>query len=957
MRRTSPPVALIVIILIASSLFSVPSFGQIGKKFREKTKKISASLRDPTKFMMDESMNALKKSKAKFDSSSFGFAISLSDNAGLYENKELMSDVRDGILLVFDRSSEKEPVDIANNYKDAGEMAYAANEYNYAQVSFELSRITFEANNLNDHVNYAGVIADQGLLNHTMGRYEKARLYTNQALELRKKLYGEQSMAYAASLNNLAVLKKDAGEFTEAQNTIDLVLSTVEGLEQVNTLAYAIMLNNKAMLYKQLGRYDEADKLLGTSLKISSGLQSEKSSTHQRLMTNQAILMQEMGNYEESEKIFLEVIDIKEKRLGKRHPDYAHMLNNLAALYVLMGKDDQVEELLLTAMDIYDRKFGTNHPSYASSVANLGNFYRYKDRDEESARLLKEALYIRKNVLGESHPDYVHSLEDMAMYYWKVEDWDKATENFEKAIDQTLVYIESFFPAMSEEEKSKYWNTMRPRFFRYFAYATQAYKTNPSIAINLLEYRIASKGILLSTSQKIRSSILNSEDLELISEYLEWIDIKETLAGYYTYSKKELADQNINLDSLESRANTKERYLSEHSEAFAEGIFKKIPGFSQVKESLSADEIALEILQIPVYDRVLTDVTDYYSLVIKDNSTHPELIKLGTSKELDDKYFKYYRNSIRLKSDDKFSYDMFFKPLEVSVANARLLFVSGDGIYNQVNLKTLLSDKGFVIDRWDIVLLTNIGDLPENKNRFLEISNNAIWLLGDPNYGESTDILPLPGTKKEVEEINQILTSAGIQTILNLNDQASEKNVKQASNFPVYHFATHGFFLADPQGLPQEQLFGIEPDVAKDNPMLRAGIMLAGAAYTYHGLDSKELSDQNNGILTAYEAMNLHLEKTGLVVLSACETGLGDVKAGEGVYGLQRAFLVAGAQRVIMSLWKVSDEATSQLMSSFYSNLINYDYDVRRAFQASQLALKEKYPEPYFWGAFVLVEK
>ena len=200
MTHTSPPVVFIVIILIVSSLFSVPSFGQIGKKFREKTKKISTSLKDPTKFMMDESMNALKKSKAKFDSSSFGFAISLSDNAGLYENKELMSDVRDGILLVFDRNSEKEPVDIANNYKDAGEMAYAANEYNYAQVSFELSRITFETNNLNDHVNYAGVIADQGLLNHTMGRYEKARLYTNQALELRKELYGEQSMAYAASL-------------------------------------------------------------------------------------------------------------------------------------------------------------------------------------------------------------------------------------------------------------------------------------------------------------------------------------------------------------------------------------------------------------------------------------------------------------------------------------------------------------------------------------------------------------------------------------------------------------------------------------------------------------------------------------------------------------------------------------------------------------------------------------
>ncbi len=130
--------------------------------------------------------------------------------------------------------------------------------------------------------------------------------------------------------------------------------------------------------------------------------------------------------------------------------------------------------------------------------------------------------------------------------------------------------------------------------------------------------------------------------------------------------------------------------------------------------------------------------------------------------------------------------------------------------------------------------------------------------------------------------------------------------------------------------------------------------MLTGAANTIKGMDSKELSSEDNGILTAYEAMNLSLDDTKLVVLSACETGLGDVKAGEGVYGLQRAFQVAGANALIMSLWKVNDEATQNLMTKFYTELLQQK-KISAAFKAAQLNLKSKYSDPYFWGAFVLI--
>ena len=166
------------------------------------------------------------------------------------------------------------------------------------------------------------------------------------------------------------------------------------------------------------------------------------------------------------------------------------------------------------------------------------------------------------------------------------------------------------------------------------------------------------------------------------------------------------------------------------------------------------------------------------------------------------------------------------------------------------------------------------------------------------------------------------------------------------------HIATHGFFLNDLSDF-QDQVFGIDIEKARENPLLRAGLMLANAESALSSRNTKEFRNDDNGILTAYEAMNMNLD-TEVLLLSACETGLGDVKAGEGVYGLQRAFQIAGADALIMSLWTVSDDATQALMNLFYQNYLATG-DKAAAFKKAQVQLKTKYKEPYFWGAFVMV--
>jgi CHAT domain-containing protein len=167
------------------------------------------------------------------------------------------------------------------------------------------------------------------------------------------------------------------------------------------------------------------------------------------------------------------------------------------------------------------------------------------------------------------------------------------------------------------------------------------------------------------------------------------------------------------------------------------------------------------------------------------------------------------------------------------------------------------------------------------------------------------------------------------------------------------HIATHGFFLADAEASNGSGL-GVNAENAKNNPLLRSGLILASPSGQKQDTTRIDFASTDNGVLTAYEAMNLDLEGTDLIVLSACETGLGDVKAGEGVYGLQRSFLVAGANAMVMSLWKVDDAATQQLMTNFYTNYAKSNNKLN-AFKLAQQQLMAKYKEPYYWGAFVMM--
>ncbi len=931
---------LLTLVLIVA--FSLPSSAQFGKLLKEKAKNLASK----------ESLNKLKglagdkldDARAGLDSTAFNFAISVNDNSDLV-NTDTNKDKMLKLITNYKGDEEATQQEKARSLKDAGELAYAKGYYKQAEALLIDAKLLFETSDSSD-VNYYTTIADLGLLYSTMGRYGKANDFTEQALELRLENLGEDNPGYGASLNNLSVLQKETGDYNEAEINIKKAIKVLETAETQTSMPVAIALNNQAMLYQAMGRYDQAAELMTKVIDISSDLQGEKSANHQKFLSNQAMLYREMGKLDESLALFKQLIKIKERRFGTKHPDYAHMLNNLASLYLQLDQPEEVEPLLKQSLKIYEDKFDKEHKLYASALKDLGNFYRYTENFDEAEKSLKESLEISRTVLGENHPEYVDNQEDIGILYWKMGNTVEAQDWFSESLKATMNFINDYFPPMSEAEKTKYWDKLRPRFETYFSFAFDGDKSDPIIK-EAFNYHIATKGLLLNTSNKIKRQILDSGNEELKEQYLVWVDQKETLARFYGYSKEELEEQKVNLDSLENAANTTERWLSQKSEVFSDGFQLKQKTFNDVAGKLKTNEVAVEIIRYRTFTNKLSDDVKYAIVAVQPDQSFKHNVALNGS-QLESRYFKYYNNAIKQKITDEYSFDQYWSPLVQVLSAGKKVYVSADGIYNQVNLNGLQKDGKYVLDSYDIHLVGNTKNLGASAN---SSSSKSAFLLGNPLFG-SSDIDKLPGTAVELSAISRKLGAYGYKVKKYTQANAKEANIKQVESPRIVHIATHGYFLKDNE-LKGGQVFGVNSESAANNPLLRSGLLLANAGSTDQS--SASLSSSNNGVLTAYEAINLRLDKTDLVVLSACETAVGDIKAGEGVYGLQRAFIGAGAKSLLMSLWKVDDQATQELMIIFYSNFLKSG-NKRSAFRLAQKQLKTKYKHPYYWSSFVLVD-
>jgi CHAT domain-containing protein/Flp pilus assembly protein TadD len=915
------------------SLQSYAQFDRLLKKAQEKGKQLVENRTD--------------KAREKLDSTDFIFAISVLDNSGIMNVQDWGENIAKGADNLINLNKDDDKVTLEQKLRntiDAAELAYQQRKYKLAEGFLLDAKLGFETNKLTNSINYSKVYADLGLLYATMGRYNTAESYTKEGLSIREQAPGKASKAYSSSLNNIAVLYQETARYNESETAFKEAIDLIKKQYGEGSQEHAVILNNEAILFFKIGRVEQAIQKIQTAVDYLEKQDKKNIRNQIALQSNLALFYQSNSKFAEAEAIYLKL----QKVVGSKSPYYAGILDNLALLYIQMGKLDRVETYFKQAADVYKSKFGDQNPNYAKVQNDLGNFYRIQGRFDEAEKTLTESLTIRTNALGVNHPDLVKSQEDVGILYWKKGDLPKAFSYLEPAMDKSIDFINRYFPPMSEAEKTSYWDVLQPRFQRFYNYCLEAAASNPTVVNEMYDYQMATKGLLLSSTNKVKQAILKSGNTELIKDYSAWLDKKETLARLYALSKEELKEQKIDIALLEQEANSLERSLSQRSTEFSQGYATEKLNYKQVSSLLNDSEAVVELIRIRSFDTGFTSDSKYAALTLTKSSAQPILTVLDNGTQLETRYLKFYRNAIKQKIDDPYSYEQFWSKIDLSVKGKKVLYVSPDGVYNEININTFKKPDGrYVISQYDIVNIGNSKDLIALKSRKAVASKKQAFLLGFPDYGGSS-IAALPGTKVELNGINAILKTSGYQINRYEQLEATEARVKTIAGQSLVHIATHGYFQQD-----VESVLAVNQESAKNNPLLRSGILLAGAAKTLSGEVIPNLNSNDNGVLTAYEAMNLNLDGTDLLVLSACETGLGDIRAGEGVYGLQRAFQVAGAKALLMSLWKVDDTATQALMTNFYTNLAKTG-NRSLSFKQAQLQLMVKFKEPYYWGAFVM---
>ena len=575
---------------------------------------------------------------------------------------------------------------------------------------------------------YTRTITTIGMLFQTRGKYAQADKLLTRAMAMRLKWFGKESREYLNSLHNYAVLKKDMGLYEEADSLFNKVLPAFETIFGAKSYQFLIALNNRAILLGELGRTKEAIQLLDRALAIGQDVLSPDYIDYERILTNRALLEQEAGHFKKAEAYYEQAIGNMEKKEFEDHPDYNNVMVYYGSLRV-DNDDPGAFEFITRAHEKVRRRYKENHPLTAKALSNIGDYYLRKKAFADARKTFEEVASIQAKVLTERHKDYLNTLMKLGVSEWLSGDPTKAAVHFDKAIQNYLLLLNSFFRSMSESEKTVFWRTLKPAIDTYFAFAVEQGKTNPALLKNAYDLQLRSKGILINSTKQSRNLILNSGDSTVLRLYNEWLNVKRTIANYYSSTVEELEEDKIDLLAIEQNANELEKELSRKSFQFNKVFGQQEVSVDDIKTKLRPGELAVEIIRIFHYFG--DQQPDYVALAIDRDADNPTMAMIGKGGELEKEFLFYYRKCIINKIADGQSYDRYWKPLEKLVANHKTIFLSIDGVYNSISLNTLRKPDGnYLLDDYNLVLIPGTRSIinglkPTRKSCRRGIDSNA----------------------------------------------------------------------------------------------------------------------------------------------------------------------------------------------------------------------------------------
>ncbi|MBL8150368.1 MAG: CHAT domain-containing protein, partial [Blastocatellia bacterium] len=791
-----------------------------------------------------------------------------------------------------------------------------------------------------EHVNMASLLSNLASLHMIKNEYVQAEALYKQGLEIVEKVIGSSNAQVAQFLHNLASLYSAKGEYERAEPLFKRSLDMYEKALGASHPELSNTLNNIAGFYRDKGEYEKAEVLQKRSLEIRKKAFGSSSRQVAQSLNNLASAYRVEERYEEAESLYKQSMEIYEKLLGSNHSEVATVLNNLASIYKSRGEYSQAETALQRALEIYEKELGEFDPKVSIALNNLGLIYIDKGEYTRAEPLFKRAVEIAQSKLGNTHPLSANGLRNLSLLYHCKGIFTEAIKYQIETNKGKEEFLARNLTTGSEGQKLTFLNVSEIDFHHTLSLHSKAPKNKQALSASLTVVLQRKGRALDAMAQNIET--LRTRAAEGDRELLDELSSKRSELSIATLKGTGKENAEGYIERLKE--------LEKDVEKLEEQIGQRVAEFK-----LQAQPITLEAVQrvIPE-DTVLIEFSSYkyvdiktkkaekrrYVVYILESKGDGRWVELGDAERIDNAIYKLrglLRNKksnieLEVASASRAVDRLVMRPVrKMLTGNKKRLLICPDGALNVLPFAALIDETGkYLIEKYKLSYLTSGRDLLrlEMKNS----SQHAGLIVADPDYEVGTGpfligkqfspLKRLQATLEEGKKIQNIFETAELK----VEKEATEENIKRIKSPEILHIATHGYFLENEKRenrVADESTRLLVQEKTEEkrekliNPLLRSWLFFAGA----NKVEEKGEERESDSIMTALEAASLDLTGTKLVTLSACDTGVGEVRNGEGVYGMRRALVLAGSESQMMSLWPVSDKGTKDLMVDYYRRL------------------------------------